>query len=1222
VHWALAVLFLSVLVCFNLQAQVQTAGISGTATDASGAVLAGAQIQATNQTTNASETALTDAQGRYRIADLPVGTYNVKATHSGFQTVVHKDVTLTVGSAIVMDFSLPVGKTTETVSVDAEVSRVETETSEISALIAPVQMRDLPINGRDFEKLIALTPGVATVPASANLGNFVVGRMYGAMDNYSVAGARPTGQAFLLDGTDIRDFWEHGTGSGYAGTSLGVEAIGEFQMLTSNYNAQFAGNGVVMNATSRSGTNDLHGGFYEYLRNSALDSTALSDRNAGLTAPPPFKRNQFGAAVGGPIKKDKAFFFANYESLIERLQSTIGSVDMPMPYLLQGELPCTDLAFGYTGCPASPSNTPGNSLGTNPIVKVQPFGGAAASPLAIANLQQMTNIMKLYQLCATCAVLPSAATSAMDQGGYYKTSETFPTNTNESYVMGRFDYTLGAKDSLFARYTLDNASVDDPRDPMEIFPETDHTRNQFLTVTERRTLSTTAVNTFHLGYTRSKEASATPFQLTSAQLSKVGLSSDPLDLVAGNSASPAYADAAIRPDAQLSPWVSLGIGAFPALGPDPDRPQTVIQTKYSAGNDLLWTSGAHSIALGVLVQRVMTNNYQLAYAAGQTPNLWTPNDNGLGMLQGFFEARPTFGFFVPPGNSSSNRFFRENGVAPYIQDNWKISPRLTINLGLRLDYFTNPTGYADNGAPLTAVLGSFLAPTGPLAVAPNCTAPGASGTSAQNLAYAECQLGIFSNTKHTFANDPNAQNWEPRVGFAYDPFGNHQTSIRGGFGIFHDPVSARIYQSGYTGTPPAAAFEPNNFTPAILSALGIIPGPTTSGSPCFPNPFAVVAGYCGIVNPTPAAFAAVDYQMSSGSPYMMQYNLNVQRQLPANMLLSVGYVGSLGRHMWMQRDTNPLKCSTYPNCSGIPTAADPNSGACFSASCAPGFTPTLINPDFGQRITEATTTASSYSSLQASLSHQFSKALSGQVNYTWSHCIDNGSFATSVENWGQLMTDPYNQTYDYGNCTFDIRHNLSGNGVYTLPFQGNRLVKGWQLSTILSFNTGMPINVYNNSPQSDPSGLNEQWATRPNYTFAAGCSPNQLVKKWVNTNPIGAPYWTYEWFSSSCYTPQSSGYFGDVARNSIPGPHFFNADFSIIKNTKLTERLNAQFRAEFFNVLNHFNIAAPNAALGNNLYTVNSTTGAVTPGSTVPTGYSGAQQGQPRQIQFAVKFDF
>jgi len=1218
------------------QGQAETATISGTATDASGGALAGAKVDATNVATNVSQSTTTDSAGRYRISSLPVGTYSVQASLSGFQTVVHTGVTLAIGGAVVVDFSMPVGQVTTTVSVESEVSRVETSSSEISTLVSPQQIRELPLNGRNFTQLLTLAPGVTTVPASVNTANFVVGRMYGAMDNYSVSGSRPTGQMFLMDNVDIRDFWEHSTGSGYGGTNLGVEGIGEFQVLTNTYNAQFAGNGVVMNAATRSGSNDLHGGAYEYFRNRVLDAASLSDKNAiaeaatygvKLQGPPPFRRNQFGGALGGAIKKDKLFFFGNYEGLRQGLDTTIVPIYLPMGYITNGQIPCSTAAAGYNGCPAAPAGTPGSA--GNPLVTVTPFGGSA---LAAANVDRMTNIMRLYSLCKTCFPnTPPPTGSAADAGGFYTASEQSILNVNEDYALGRVDYNLSSKDSMFARYVFDNAKVDDPRDPMGIFPETDHTRNQFLVITERHVVSSTMVNSVRFGYTRVKEASTPPLHLSAAQLKAANLTGpvfgpaacpdtsyvptcDPLNFVAADAAvaGSGYTnqDVKFRADVSLG---GMGPGfpfTYPGLGPDADRPDSLIQSKFSGGDDLVFTHGSHSLKIGGVVQRVDTNNAQLAYSSGQSYLGWSTPGGPFSPtgLQGTMQGLGNFGFEVVPQFYDSTRYFREIGLAPYIQDDWKITRKLTLNLGIRYDYFTNPVGWSPEG-PLTQVPGSFLVPIGPQAPAPDCSGV---PVTTNTVALAQCLLGIYTPVKHVFASNPNAANWAPRIGFAFDPFSDHKTSIRGGFGIFHDPVAARIYESGIVFTPPASSITVNNGSPFANPV----------NDPCLPDPFALVAGYCGYPAVQPGEFAAVSYQVPNGSPYVMQYNLSVQREILRGTVLSVGYVGSAARHMWMQRDENPPQCDTFPNCSAVPapTLAGENTGAHFTAGNP------RVSANFGPRVMEATTTSSGYNSVQVSLSRQFAHNLAGQVNYSYSHCIDDGSFATSLEFWGQLMTDPYNQRYDYGNCNFDIRHNLVANALYSLPFKGNRLVEGWQVTTIVSFNTGAPTNVTNSTiPGFDPSNLGAQWATRPNYTFATSgpilfqgvsgtnnCGFNQMLNKWTTvTDPTtGAQLKEYAAFNANCYAAQASGYVGNVKRNSIPGLLFSNFDFSILKNTKITEKLNVQFRAEFFNIFNHINPGAP--------------TSIIFPfgPSAFPMGNSVSSLNNPRQIQFALKLDF
>jgi hypothetical protein len=1155
------VLVVVLLCAVHAQAQTETATINGTATDASGGAVAGAKVEATNVGTSVTQDTVTDSAGRYKLADLPVGTYNVQTSFAGFKTVVHSGIVLAVGGSVVVDFSLPVGQISQTVNVEADVSRVETQTSEVSTLISPQQMRELPLNGRNFEQLLTLAPGVAPIPAAAN---FVTGiTMYGAQTNYSVNGSRPEGQMFLLDSTDIRDFWEHGSGSGATGSSLGVEAIGEFQVLTNTYTAQFGGNGAVVNAVSRSGTNELHGTAYEFFRNSALDASDHFD--LGHT-PPPFRRNQFGGDLGGPIKKDKLFFFANYEGFRETLTETVRQLGIPEPYVAAGELPCSaDTTFFFAlapapGCPApqappSPAYPGAPGSATNPIEPVPPFNGSATAATALATSE---NILQLYKLCAHCV-----ATSG-DMGGYFFAATQTPLISPEDYAMGRIDYNLGANDAIFGRFTFDDTrQINNPEDPLGIFPEFDNVKNQFLTVSEKHIFSPTMVNSVRFGFTRVNENSHTPLGLSSSQLSAAGLTSDPLNFMRTMFSEPEVPDGVVGPDL---------FAPIAVLGPNADRPYLIAQNKFSGGDDLSWTHGAHSFKIGGVIARVQTNVRQVAYAAGT-------DDFFYWSLQNFLQGQPYGAFTVPQGFENSSRDFREIDLEPYFQDDWKVTSRLTLNFGIRYDYVTNPVGWAVDpltGAhsTLTDIIGNFAPPIGPQSPA-GCTA-------ALGLADLQC---LFQPVKRVFGNNPNAGNWEPRVGIAFDPFGDHRTSIRGGFGVFRDPVTARTYESGIVFTPPAASYE-------------LIP-PVTA-APCFPNPFAVSAGYCGSAGvPPPDLFAGSAYQPGS-SPYELQYNLNVQREVAHATVLSVGYVGQVARHLWGQTNINPPECDTFgdggpdTNCTVLPTITNPNSGAHFTASNP------RLNPQYGPLTSENPTGISNYNSLQASLNRQFARNLTAQISYTYSHCIDDGSFTSSLEEFGADQVDPYNQKYDYGNCIFDIRHNLSVNGLYALPFKGNRLVEGWQLATIFGVHSGLPLDVTRGAGSLD--NLSGESATRANYASAPGCNPNQILNQ-----PIaGSPDIT--WFNTACYADPGNGFVGNVKRNSLPGPGSLDLDFSILKNTKITERLNVQFRAEAFNVINKFNEGMPSA-------TLDTATTAQILTSQAPTI-------TPRQIQFALKFDF
>src|SRR4029077_14110453 len=376
----------------SLHAQgVATGRISGTLTDDSGAVLVGASVQAKILETGTSRSTVTDSGGRFAIADLPIGSYDVRASNPGFDTVARSAIALTVGADLVIDFTLKVGQACQEVIVNAQVSRVETQTAAVSSLVTSEQLANLPLNGRHFEQLIALAPGVSVAASTLlQVGATAANPIYGNQSNYSVSGSRPVGTAFLLDNTDISDFFNHGTGSGVAGTSLGVDAMAEFQVLTNTYSPQFGGTGAVVNIASKSGTNRFHGTAYEFLRNNDLDTRGYFDvdANGKPSSPPPYRRNQFGGSLGGPIKKDKLFFFANYEGLFSSFGQT-GIAYVPEPYVLKGQV-----------CNVHPQTTsPGvTTCRSGDLTKVVPSVPATQA--------------------AILAQYPKPATSAPDLGSY------------------------------------------------------------------------------------------------------------------------------------------------------------------------------------------------------------------------------------------------------------------------------------------------------------------------------------------------------------------------------------------------------------------------------------------------------------------------------------------------------------------------------------------------------------------------------------------------------------------------------------------------------------------------------------------------------------------------------------------------------------------------------------------------------------------------------------
>jgi hypothetical protein len=421
------VLFATVVNVASLSAQA-TADISGTVIDSSGAAIGGASVQVKNTGTSLTRAATSDELGRFRVPDLGIGDYEVQASTAGFQTVVHK-ITLTVGSNPVVDFKLPVGETRETVFVAADVSIVETQSTAVGALVETKQITELPLNGRNFTQLVTLAPGVTQIPQGAPGAGST---FYGNGQKYSIAGSRPSGQAYLLDDQDMVNFWNNGPGAGGLGTALGVEAIAEFQALTNTYSSQFGGNGAVINASSRSGTNALHGSAYEFLRNDKLEARNFFDTvvKPGKTTaePPTFRQNQFGGSVGGPIKTDKAFFFTNFEGLRKR-QIVTNVVTVPDACAHQF---LTTAASGACGAPVTEN--------ANPAVQ-----------------QAVRNAMALYPMPNYIPELFGATGAASATGQALVDN---PNIGDQNYFLGRFDYQVSEKSSIFVRYVLDRANRD------------------------------------------------------------------------------------------------------------------------------------------------------------------------------------------------------------------------------------------------------------------------------------------------------------------------------------------------------------------------------------------------------------------------------------------------------------------------------------------------------------------------------------------------------------------------------------------------------------------------------------------------------------------------------------------------------------------------------------------------------------------------------------------
>ncbi len=1147
----LGVLLLIGLVGVNrLAAQVETATISGTATDSSGAALVGAKVEAKNVGTNVTQSTVSDAAGRYRIGDLGIGGYEVRASLTGFQTVVHKGITLTVGANLVVDFSLPVGQVSQTVTVESEISRVETQTAAVSSLVTPQQVSQLPLNGRNFEQLLSLAPGVQAVSQAyytGGGGGGISSGFYGPGATYSVAGSRPVGQVFLLDNQDLQGYWEKGTGSNITGNSMGIEALNEFQVLTNTYSSQFGGTGAAINAASKGGTNAIHGSLYEFVRNSALDARNFFDR----AQIPPFTRNQFGGSLGGPLEKDKLFFFVNYEGLASNLGITgnqfvpdldavgKGSIAGEQPYVT-GDVPCNLLISVPT-----PSCNPGLLVNNNPLTtpKTQihicqgPTDTCGLPGLPVAGRANVVPYAQVYRVPGINAIeqtVTAGPFKGMESGNQLVT-QIANQPENENYILGRMDYVLGSKDTLFGRYISDTAylSLPVPFSNQPDWPVVDHGGDQYFVLEEKHIISPTEINQIRFSFSRTNERADQQFP--------AGTAPDPLQFYLANGfTAPSYSKGQ-REDGNL-----IIAGGTSPVGPGATARFHLIENKFTGGDDLSWTHGAHSITVGASVTRVQDN-----IAVGREGGIFV-----FGSLPGFLAAVAPVQFqgeSNPSPTFNRTRYSRSIEFFPYIEDDWKVRSNLTVNIGVRYDFETDPICWGA-GFACTNLLNPLTSPS-------------------------------FVAVRHVAKVNPNGLNFDPRIGVAWDPFSDHKTSIRAGFGMFHEQLAARTYLNGYSEDPPSNT--------VVLAGPGAIP--------LFPNP-AQCAPAC---SPVYGAVYGYNY-LSSDSPYVMQYNLTVQRDMGHGMVASLGYIGSEGVHLYSQRNYNTRAVVGGPsNCTSSActfTGLPPNPAFCFpvSATCKVG---TALGLDFA-----APTSHSNYNGLVASLTRQLSHNLQGQVSYTWSRSIDNGSASSGLEQSAFEINDVYNQAYDRGPSSFNVDQALRVNAVYSLPFTGNRLVSGWQLSEILSAASGFPINVLTGlTPQrSNTGGLT---GDRPD--LVAGCNPYQISSA---TRAQLLLVKLVPYFNPACFAVQPAATLGDVPRDSLIGPGLLNLDFSVIKQTRITEKVNTEFRAEFFNILNRTNFGQPVGA-------VFAGTGA----APFPSGTAGVittTTTTSRQIQFALKLIF
>jgi hypothetical protein len=1038
-------LALVVFLAAGVFAQSFRGNLAGTTTDASGAALPGASLQLDSPSTGLSRTDKSSASGNFLFADLPVGIYTLTVSAPGFQTKKIDSIEIAISLTTNLNVQVTVAQQTSTVEVSAAAVSVDATSSSLTAVVNTATVQDLPMNGRDFRQMVKMVPGAS--PSST-----------------SINGSRTNGNNYQIDGADNNDGFQNASAvnqggvSGIAGTLLPVEAIDQFAVQSSGGPEQGRNGGAQINVVLKSGTNEFHGSLFYFNRNEALAA-----RSPFLLSTQPkqvIRNNQFGFSAGGPIIRDKTFFFIAGEGQIAIADNSIQTTEPSAAYVTAAQA----VLAKY--------NVPVNPVSLNLLT---------IFPADVRNG-------------------PAAANNYLSNG---------QNNYNSYNGVIKIDHRFNAKHSMFARYYVGTGTQTADIGShipgyFQIAPS--HMHN--IAVAETAVLSPRLVNVLTLG---------TNYFFQSFNDAQTGVSPIALGLNTGAT------------DPVLIGSPSIKITGFDYVGATPPEART--DTTGHITDTLSYNLGKHALSFGGEFRRAVLDvgydiNQRGTFTFDGTRGPWATDSTvaaNVKNLSDFLAGEPSNSNGATIAQGPLQRLYYQNSFDLWGGDTFRITPKLTLNYGAR---YTYQGVLHDSNNSIT----NFIPGLG-------FVTPGKNGAGP-----------LYPEDKNNLA---------PRFGFAYTPFADGKTVVRGGYGIYYDVPSLNFFtaNTGFkNGGAAGVNANPGGANPVYtLSVKNLIFSP---GTPIF-----------GGTAPTPP-FGVFAVSPNFRTPYFQNFNLNIQRQLSQATILQVGYVGGLGRKLATILDINQPVAGVRPYAIQYPTL-----GAINQAQ-------TIAN--------------SEYNALQVSLRQRLWKGLSANLNYTYGHSIDDGSVTRNT-----LPTNSYNLRNDRGSSTFDIRHAVTSFVTYEVPQfakSAPRLTKGWQINSLFTFATGQPINIV---AGTNVSGTGENLDRI-----------DLIGNPFANVPTATAP--AIQYLNKAAFATPAAGTFGNLGRDVLYGPGVGTVDFSVFKKTHITERISTELRVEIFNLFNRANYANPSGTFSSSSF------GQIT--STLNNGGApGLGFAEPRNTQLALK---